>query len=247
VVVGIVAGAVITALVAWAFHRWGTPSRRPTYVVTGNRVVAGDPKRGIEVTFRGERVPVVSRTLVAVWNDGREPIRQVDVPNSAPLTIHVDGADRILDMTIVAVTRPEIGFHARVEPPRQVVLSFDHLDHKDGATVEILHTGPNPYRVGLTGDVIGTQGRLSELVSPLWDDPGGFKGSFAAGCASLGFAAVAALARQFITAAGLVAGALALVTIALNSRKQDRRRVPNALWSDVPGGFPYAPSFWRKR
>lgn len=81
------------ALVTWVFYRRANRERRPTYVVTGNRVVSGYPNRGIEVSFRNERVPVVSRSLVAFWNNGRETIKRTDVPESAPLTIHVDGAD----------------------------------------------------------------------------------------------------------------------------------------------------------
>lgn len=72
-VLGIVATFLAGVLVTWAFDRMRP--RRPTYVVTGNRVVSGNPDLGIGVTFRGETVPVVSRTLVPVWNDGRETIR----------------------------------------------------------------------------------------------------------------------------------------------------------------------------
>ncbi len=225
--------------VAWIFYRRGYRERRPTYIVTGNRVVAEDPRRGIEVTFRGEKVPVVSRTLVAVWNDGRETIRRTDVPEGAPLTISIDGANRILEARVAATTRPEIGFRTHLDP-LCVVLCFDHLDHKDGATIEILHRGPNPYSASLTGDVMGTQGRLAKIESPLWDDPAGPRATFfVAGSASL-YASLEAVGGDLFLAAGALVTALLFVELGYMYRMNDRRRLPNALWRDVPGGLPFA-------
>ncbi len=234
--------AIVTFLagvaVTWVFYRRGYRERRPSYIVTGNRVVAEDPRRGIEVTFRGEKVPVVSRTLVAVWNDGRETIRRTDVPEGAPLTISIDGANRILEARVAATTRPEIGFRTHLDPP-DVVLCFDHLDHKDGATIEILHTGPNPYNASLTGDVIGTQGQLAKIESPLWDDPAGPRAAFSVAGSALLFASLAVIGGELFLAAGALSIALLFVELGYMYRMNDRRRLPNALWRDVPGGLPF--------
>lgn len=100
---------------------------------------------------------------------------------SAPLTIVVKKADRILKATVAAATRPEIAFRADIDQPRSVVLSFHHLDHKDGATIEILHTASNPFDVDLTGDVIGTGGRLRKVAPPpLSDDLASFRIGYSA-------------------------------------------------------------------
>lgn len=228
-------------LVTWVFDRRGNRERRPTYVITGNRVVLAYPKRGIEVFFRGERVPVVSRSLVVLWNDGRETIRATDVPQNAPLAICVKEPARILEATVAAATRPEIEFRTAVDEPGKVVmLSFDHLDHKDGATIEILHTGPHPWDVDLTGDVMGTQGRLRRIDSPLWDDPSGFKFFFVLAAGALAVALGSAVYREWVSAAFAAALFLLMVATGLGYRRSDRRRLPTALWRDIPGGLPFA-------
>lgn len=233
--------AIGSILAAWVFYQRGKRERRPTHAVTGNRVVVGNPKRGIEVSFRGESVPVVSRTLVVVWNEGRETIRRGDVTEDAPLTVSVNGVNaRILEASVVAVTRPEIGFRIDVEPPRSVVLSFHHLDHKDGATIEVLHTAPHPSDVDLTGDVMGTQGRLRRVESPLWDDPGGFKMPFAFAIGLLVLALGQALYSYWVNAGMAAILSLLMAGAAFASRRSDRRRLPTALWHDVPGGLPFA-------
>lgn len=141
---------------------------------------------------------------------------------------------------MAAATRPEISFSAYLGPSRDIVLSFDHLDHKDGATIEILHTGPDPYSIRLSGDVIGTQGRLSRVESPLWDDPGGFKGAILIGAAIFAFALFEGIKGQLVYAAGWLLASLVVAGLAFKSRQSDRRRLPTALWRDVPGGLPFA-------
>src|SRR6266545_6717793 len=81
------AGIVGGAVVSYYFYRISKKERRPVYVVTGHIVVRGNAELDIEVRYKQGEVPMVSRTVVALWNAGREPIRRDDLVENHPLMV----------------------------------------------------------------------------------------------------------------------------------------------------------------
>jgi hypothetical protein len=114
------AGLVASIVIGYYFYRLANKERQPVYVVTGNIVVRAYTSRDIEVRYKGLEVPVVTRTVVALWNVGREPIRRDDLVERHPLSIQLAEKASILEAEVVATTRPEIDFECDVDP---VVLS----------------------------------------------------------------------------------------------------------------------------
>jgi hypothetical protein len=228
-----------SGLFAYLLYRLSLRDPRPTYTITGNVLVRSAPRRGIEVRMEGQDVPRVTRSILLIWNSGRGTIRQADVPEGAPLTIIVQGADRVLNAAVVAVTRPEIGFRLESVNRGELELTFHHLDHRDGATVEILHTGSDPYGLTLAGTVAGTKGRFEEIRSPLWDDPGGYKGTLWLG--GVGVLAIL-IAGIYVDPLYLVGAPIAIALTAWSawkSYRKDRRSLPSALWKQLPEGLPF--------
>src|SRR5437899_11444409 len=57
----------------------------------------------VEIYFRGEKVPDVKKSLIAIWNCGNTTIRRDQVVNSDPLRIVVPEGSKILDVTLLKV------------------------------------------------------------------------------------------------------------------------------------------------
>ena len=220
---------VLSIVISYYFYRLAKKERRPVYVVTGNTVVKADEERKIEVRYKGEDVPVVTRTVVTFWNDGREPIRREDIVDRHPLIVQLPPDREILDARVVAQTRPEIDF-SYVEDPfgPSIQLGFSHLNHRDGAAVEILHTG-DPFAVEVEGAIVGVNGAPTRIESPLWSDTAGIIGP-----AILAFCFAAAGIIMAIT--GGVAYSLFVVPVVVymgwmsaTAWWKDRRRLPAPL------------------
>ncbi len=115
--------------------------------------------RKIKVTFEKNEVPRVTRTLICIWNNGRRPLRRDDIPKNDRLTftLHDPKADvEILDFDILKVVRPSTNFTVKghADAPG-VVLDFDYLDRRDGAIIEIQHTGTADASLVLGGVILG--------------------------------------------------------------------------------------------
>ena len=161
------AGIVVSTAIAVFFFFLGRKEPRPVYYVSGITVVRAQPEQKIEVRFRGTDVPVVTRTVIAFWNAGRQPIRRTDIVDRHPLTVVLPDGAEVLQAQIIAMTRPDIDFLVAWGEPIPMPddtadikthLIFSFLNHCDGATVEILHTGDNPYDVTVEGAIVGANG-----------------------------------------------------------------------------------------
>jgi hypothetical protein len=105
-----VATLVLSTAIAFVLYVRARKEPRPVYVVTGNTVVRAQAERKIEVRFRDKDVPVVTRTVIAFWNAGRQPIRRADIVENHPLTIMLPDDAKVLETRVVTMTRPDIDF-----------------------------------------------------------------------------------------------------------------------------------------
>lgn len=221
-------GSVIAAAgFGYFFYRLGTKERRPVYMKTGNRVVAGGGE--IEVLFDGESVPRVTKTLVFFWNAGRESIRPEDVRE--PVTLRVQEG-RLLRATLVKATRIEIRPSLHVDR-ETAVLEFSHLDRTDGCCVEVMHTGEDVLGVSVSSVIVGVRSGLTFLASPFWDDPAGVWMGLAMAVGGVAFMVGAVVAGSWSYAV-VASAAFALgLRMAASSRRRDKRYLPREFW-DLP-------------
>jgi hypothetical protein len=181
----------------------------------------GDYSLSIHYTAAGsgedEVIEAAFLRYVRFANFGKEPIRREDIAPGNPVRLEVEGS-RILDIALssagrsvtqVRLDKPEI------TPERASAgISFDFLDHRDGAIIRVLATTPTPS-VRLVGDIIGMPSgirRLSEVASRRsWSNL-----SFALVVAGeLGTFAAAAWLVQEVTGSWADVWLLALTPIAL--------------------------------
>lgn len=131
-------------------------------------------KQGLSMSFSGHPITRISRTRVALWNQSGDPVRGTDVVPSDPLRLSVKEGERILRVTTLFTSRPQI--LAEIKMPEKdeptALVSFDFLDAGDGAVFEVVHEGENPPELSGTirGAVADFRGKASldpDLISKL--------------------------------------------------------------------------------
>jgi hypothetical protein len=102
-----------------------------------------------------------------IWNSGSEPIEPGDIRK--PLVISVRKPSRIFDAAVVAEKEPAVSqiktaFDPSVAsmPSRTVALSWNHLDPKHGAKVQIILAAPEPPQFEVDCGILGIDGPRDE-------------------------------------------------------------------------------------
>jgi hypothetical protein len=136
----------------------------------GNVVVEGDDP-DIAVSWRDVRVPNVSRARITTWNAGSQTFDGSAVVHNYPLRYIFPRADRILAVTVLARSDDENAFDATPATPADakpdsVLLTFDYLDPRQGAVIEVLHTSDR-WGAQPAGTVKGLRKPLIERTNVL--------------------------------------------------------------------------------
>lgn len=170
VLIGGAIGAAITLIAGLVFYwltiRRSTPSvafkSSSSPVITRSEQEVGD----LEVRFKGETVPRLTRTRMAIWNPRWTVIESADIAESDPLRIIVLDA-QVLDVQVTAETREAVSFKSEVRDG-VCYLGFDFLDRHDGVMLDVLHTGSDTARPSIQGIIKGVPAGVAyfgELVS----------------------------------------------------------------------------------
>lgn len=155
-----IVGLIVSTIVAYMLLRIQLRDPKPRVAITGNSIVSAVEGDDIEILYLGKKVPQVTRTFAIFWNAGRGSIRGKD-DLALPVSFAIEDGDVLLNR-IVGVSRhsilPEI-----FQSDGRSTIDFHHLDHGDGLVVELVHTGPNPIKVDVRGDVVGARGGIRKF------------------------------------------------------------------------------------
>jgi hypothetical protein len=125
----------------------------------------------IEIKYPGYGEPVknLSVTKVLLFNKGREAIRKSDLAPHDSLKIATAEGVVILGVAIVYYDRATGIAVRRTNDRKEAPIAFDYLDHRQGAVIEIIHTGSTPFDVKVQGTVInGGQARHLRIAPTEW-------------------------------------------------------------------------------
>jgi hypothetical protein len=130
------------------------------------RLSPGD-NTNIKLLYKTEEVDRVFTTYFWFWNGGKKPISKSDIPANTNirlvLTDRVHNV-RVLDCNIVKISRDAINFNVSKVDDNSITLSFDFLDYKDGATIEIQHSGGFDTKFEINGIILGAPSGVSTRV-----------------------------------------------------------------------------------
>lgn len=162
---------------AYIFYRFGRKEKQLVYAYK-NISIVGQPQipheDEITILFKGNEVKKITSTIISIWNAGKDPIKKTDIPGKNPLLISFNSNSnlQILRASIKAITRNAIEFDIRItDNKKEVIFSFDFLDYKDGATVEILHTGDEGMKPYFKGTILGMPKGINTMGAFLFDKP----------------------------------------------------------------------------
>lgn len=157
-----VIGIAMTWLISWISRR----VRKPCYIAYSEQLIGRSAVLSphVQVLHQGQNVPQVTLTRLVFWNAGREPIRAEDIAQGDPVKVRLAKDTHVIHASAARVTRDSVKFSVHATPfdavPGEVSLRFDFLDHKDGARVDILHTGLEGDAVQITGTIIGAGDKI---------------------------------------------------------------------------------------
>jgi len=133
-------------------------SKRPIYYYKTEEVISETDQfaNDMQIHFKQEQVSRVSISKIGLVNVGKEPIDQTDIKNTDHKLKVTFGNDvRILqEPRILKKSRKEIDIQV-AGGDRELSLPFNLLDYRDGAVVEVVHTGNKNTKIDIDGVIIG--------------------------------------------------------------------------------------------
>lgn len=131
--------------IAVLFYVRGRAVRRLAFQGSGVRLIGGIKAAlpaDVEVLFRKTVVPRLTKTTIVLWNAGNRTLLGSDIVPADPLCICLAIDAKVLDVEVNRITRKVNGCQASASStsPREILLTFDFLDPRDGMRVDVLHT-----------------------------------------------------------------------------------------------------------
>ncbi len=152
VILGVL-GVVAAIGAAWWFGR----GPRIVMQVSGTTLISAPKNDHIKVLYDNNQVPRVTQSFIWLWREGRGTVRGTDVTSMDPVAVNVPNTVRILDVSILAQTEDTNKVEIVRDPlaETRAVVTFEYLDPRQGAVIEVLHTGEGPDATTVSGTIMG--------------------------------------------------------------------------------------------
>ena len=105
----------------------------------------------VQVRYRDATIPNLAVTKIAVWNAGTQAIHDNDIASLDPLCIRTIKDVAILDCQIISSNCNANNFC--LKGSETVTISFELMRKKEGAVIQILHTGSKGSDVQFEGSL----------------------------------------------------------------------------------------------
>jgi hypothetical protein len=140
--VGVLVGAIGIAVALYTIFR--RTKGRLLYQQASIRLL--DPRRNsllnnVSVLYGDKKVPRISLTHIAIWNNGRSAVRSTDVSEHRPISLQLVGEGEILEASVPVKIAEENAPVVTIGTERQSLsLNFSFLNPGDGIIVRMIHT-----------------------------------------------------------------------------------------------------------
>lgn len=137
----------IIAIVGFAYafivQRINKEKKEISFCLKSNHLIRGKRAKfeKLSITYDGQQIEDLCVSKFTVWNSGNRTLNRTDMVESKELTISVANECRVLDVELIACSDETNGFSVRIENEHTVKVLFEYADKKEGAVIQIIHTG----------------------------------------------------------------------------------------------------------
>jgi len=138
----------------------GWKRKMPTYVLRSNNIFSGleHTVPDVEVKFPGYGQPITALTVTKIgfWNAGNETIKKQDVVKDGPIAIQGNQGIIFLSASVLESVCPHNKIDCKLSQDRShVTITFEYLDHNQGANIQVFHTGTSIGEITVPGTIMG--------------------------------------------------------------------------------------------
>ncbi len=134
----------ISALI-FAIYTWLVVPRRKEIACVWNSyqlIEAGNRRIPLlTLTYQDKKIDNLAVSRFAIWNSGKEVIEKSDLVESHQLKISTKDRAKILDCSLIYVNDEDNKFNIKNICEESAEICFDYLDTRDGAVIQVIHTG----------------------------------------------------------------------------------------------------------
>lgn len=154
-ILGAITG-VLGLITGYVFYKLGTKSKEPCISIRSINLIRDYVATfdNVDILYNGKQVKSLTVTTIMFWNNGRETIDKQDISKAEPLKIKGVNDVRILDVKIISVNNNASLFDCPLID-NDAHIYFDYLDKKQGAVIQVVHTGVKDSDVDIVGKIKG--------------------------------------------------------------------------------------------
>ena len=93
------------------------------------------------MTFRGQEVARLAKTLIILWNGGTDVLRGEDIVQNDPIRISLPEGSTILSYSTIGETNigNRVSTDIRVNYENELVVAYEYFNPNDGLIIQVLH------------------------------------------------------------------------------------------------------------
>ena len=140
-IIGIISGGIIS----FVFFVKGNKTKRLTYRVDSTPIISNKlgKIKGLDIAFRGDKVPNLNSTNITMVNNGTDIIEPHDFAEIDPLMLKTDGKFLVyddVDSFITKVSNQTSSTKLKLDSNEAISINFDYWKPGDTIILTLLHT-----------------------------------------------------------------------------------------------------------
>lgn len=137
------ASTLISVVLAIVFYLKTKEKKILTYCHRSSSLIRRKKRKfeKLSITYAGEQIDNLSVSRFTIWNSGNKTLNKDDIVATKEVTITALGENKILDAELILCSEETNKFSVAITDEHTVKVLFDYIDKREGAVVQILHTG----------------------------------------------------------------------------------------------------------
>jgi hypothetical protein len=166
-----IAGIVISLIVSYLSNRKNLRLKEPSWSIRSNNLVEGFSNKveNLKVIYNDICVENLTISKILFWNDGKETINRQDYETINKLRVECSHNAKLLDAKIISSNNLSSQITIiKSDQNNCAFILFDYLDEKQGAVIQVVHTGTSSKDLQIVGDIKGVKVIKKIETTPSW-------------------------------------------------------------------------------